>query len=148
MDPKDFRTRGRRPVESWTTGDVAAEFADRLQRVFPSRPLLTNKKRLAKALLPMRSNYGSNAKAEMFLIDLFFLTHSNIVTVSREPHLAIGIYLNYFKTDLERALKSTQKRIVVGKLIANDGREFDNTIPGRAAFKAHETRLRTLVMES
>lgn len=142
MDPKDFRTRGRRPVESWTTWDVAAEFADRLQKAFPTRPTLINKKRLAKALLPMRSQYGSNAKAEMFLVDLFFLTRANIIAVSREPHLAIGIFLNYFKTDLERAIKSSQKQVVVGKLIATDGREFENTIPGRVAYKYHEEKLK------
>lgn len=142
MDPKDFRTRGRRPVESWTTWDVAAEFADRLQKAFPTRPTLINKKRLAKALLPMRSKYGSNAKAEMFLVDLFFLTRANILAVSIDPHLAIGIFLNYFKTDLKRALKCSQNQIVVGKLVASDGSEFDNTIPGRAAFKRYEEKLK------
>ena len=143
MDPKDFRTRGRRPIGSWTTWDVAAEFADRLQKAFPTRPTLINKKRLAKALLPMRSKYGSNAKAEMFLVDLFFLTRANIIAVSKEPHLAIGIFLNYFKTDLDRALNVSQHQIVVGKLIASDGTEFDNTIPGRAAFKHYEEKLKS-----
>jgi hypothetical protein len=142
MDPTDFRTRGRRPVESWTTWDVAAEFANRLQKAFPTRPTLINKKRLAKALLPMRSKYGSNAKAEMFLVDLFFLSRANIIAVSNEPHLAIGIFLNYFKTDLDRALKGSQTQIVVGKLIASDGTEFDNTIPGRVALRHYEEKLK------
>lgn len=149
MDPKDCRTRARRPVEGWTTWDVAAEFAERLQKRFPSKPLLINQKTLAQALLPMRSKYNSNAKAEMILIEKFFGPRGNIKPLLREPHKIVGAFLNTFKTDLEKAISSAAVPAYVESYIyADDGREFLDSIPGRASHKRYNEKLREAAYSS
>lgn len=143
MDPRDCRTRARRPIESWTTWDVAAEFAERLSKRYPLKPLLINQKTLAQALLPMRSKYNSNAKAEMILLEKFFHNNSLVKVAVREPNKIIGTFLNTFKTDLEKAIRlSSEPEYVREVVYADDGQEFDNSIPGRKAMERYNARLR------
>ena len=145
MDPKDCRTRARRPVEGWTTWDVAAEFSERLQKRYPMKPLLINQKTLANALLPMRSKYNSNAKAEMILVEKFFRNNSLVKVAVREPNKIIGTFLNTFKTDLEKAIRiSSEPEYVREVCYADDGEEFDNSIPGRKAMERYNEKLRLL----
>jgi hypothetical protein len=142
VDPKDCRTRARRPVEGWTTWDVAAEFAERLAKRYPLKPLLINQKTLAGALLPMRSNYNSNAKAEMILLEMFFGERGGLKYVVNEPKKIVGAFLNLFKTHLERALASAAAEPYEREVItASDGREFDNSIPGRRSLERYEMKL-------
>lgn len=145
LNPKDFRTRGRRPVESWTHWDVAAEFAYLLQRRYPDVPLLIDKKRLAKALLPMRANYGSTAAIEMKLVEWFFDDRYKLRVAESQPHKIIGTFLNTFKTDLEKARRAVESDMEnEGRsefVYASDGKAFDNSIPGRRRLERYEEKL-------
>lgn len=143
IDPRNFRTRGRRPVESWTTWDVAAEFADRLQSKFPTTPLLINKKQLAEALRPMRSRYGSTALAEMWLLDFYFMDNQRVHLAATAPSKVIGAYLNLFKTHLAKALEASQAPKHEEVVFASDGRAFDNSMPGRKSRERYEEKLKT-----
>ena len=148
MNPKDFRTRGRRPVETWTTWDIAAEFALKLQRRIPNRPVLINKKRLQAALLPMRARYKSTPKAEMFLMDLFFSDRSKVQLAETQPEKVIGAYLNLFKTDLERAIRHSEKQEEPERpiyLFADDGTRFGNSVPGRINLANYNEKIRQAV---
>ena len=142
VDPRDFRTRGRRPVESWTTWDIAAEFADELQKKFPSKPLLINKKQLAAALLPMRSRYGSTAEAEMWLMKIYFMDKAKLRLAVTAPSKVIGAYLNLFKTHLDKAIYAVSQPIHEEFVYADDGREFDNSIPGRLQRDRYNEKLK------
>lgn len=141
MDPKDFRTRGRRPVETWTTWDVAAEFADRLQKKYPTKPLLINKKRLAEALRPMRKNYGSTPEAELWIIKFFFMDPQRARIAETAPSKVVGTFLNLFKTDLEKALSMSRQPKNDEFVYASDGREFDNSMRGRLKRDEYEATL-------
>lgn len=142
MDPRDFRTRARRPVETWTTWDVAAEFADRLQKKYPTKPLLINKKRLAEALRPMRKNFGSTPEAEVWLINYFFMEAYRVRIAETAPSKLIGTFLNLFKTDLARALNSSNEVKTVQVVYALDGTEFDNSMRGRRRRDEYEAKLK------
>jgi DNA-binding transcriptional regulator YhcF (GntR family) len=131
VNPRDHSTRGRRPVESWTTWDVAAEFSYKLQKRFPMRPPLINMKKLEGALRGMRSRYNSNAKAELWLMELLFEDRSKMYLAETQPEKIIGIYLNYFKTDLERAIRISSEPPRDAYCYADDGKKFDNSMPGR-----------------
>lgn len=142
VDPKDCRTRARRPVEGWTTWDVAAEFSERLQKRYPMKPLLINQKTLANALLPMRSKYNSTAKAEMILVDQFFGEKSDLKRVVGQPNKIIGTFLNLFKSNLEAALVQSRLPIHDEWVMASDGRKFDNSMPGRASRDRYNQKLK------
>lgn len=142
LDPKDWRTRARRPVEGWTTWDVAAEFAERLQKRYPMKPLLINQKTLANALLPMRSKYNSNAKAELILVEQFFGERGELKRVVGEPNKIIGAFLNLFKSHLEKAILQAARPVSEDVVYASDGREFDNSMYGRARMARYESELR------
>lgn len=144
MDPKDFRTRGRRPVETWTTWDVAAEFSDRLQKRYPDRPMLVNKKTLAGALLPMRSKFNSNPKVELLLMKWFFEDRHKVRVAERNPQQIIGVFLNTFKTQLTKALSLADIPEVPQFVYADDGKRFDNSMPGRKARDEYNKKQRTL----
>ena len=144
VDPKDFRTRARRPVETWTTWDVAAEFADRLQHQYPKRPLLINKKNLAGALLPMRAKFKSTPQVEMVLMKWFFEDRHKVRVAERDPQKVIGVFLNTFKTDLERAKMVAETPEIPKFVYANDGKRFDNSMPGRRAMKDYNQEIAAL----
>jgi DNA-binding transcriptional regulator YhcF (GntR family) len=131
VNPRDHNTRGRRPVESWTSWDVAAEFSYKLQKRFPMRPPLINMKKLEGALRSMRSRFNSNAKAELWLMELLFEDRSKMQIAETQPEKIIGIYLNYFKTDLERAIRISSEPPRDEYCYADDGKKFDNSMPGR-----------------
>jgi hypothetical protein len=142
MDPRDCRTRARRPVEGWTTWDVAAEFAERLAKRYPLKPLLINQKTLASALLPMRSKYNSNAKVEMILLEQFFGDRSDLKRVVDQPQKIIGTFLNTFKTDLEKVLKIVEREDDEDSyLFADDGTRFENTMRGLMCVRRHNQSL-------
>lgn len=148
VDPKDFRTRARRPVETWTTWDVAAEFADRLQQSYPQRPLLINKKNLAGALLPMRAKFNSTPKVEMILMNWFFEDRQKVRVAERNPQKVIGVFLNTFKTHIEKAKMVAETPVIPQFVYANDGKKFDNSMPGRRAMKDYNQKIAELAHQS
>ncbi len=144
-DPKDFNTRALRPIASWSHWDVAAEFADRLHARYPDRPALINKNRLAKALLPMRSNYDSSPEIELTLIDWFFDDHHKVLLAESQPEKLLGTFLNMFKTNMDKARSAiayaAKYADIPDWVYASDGKRFDNSMPGRYALKEYELEL-------
>jgi len=142
VNPRDFRTRGRRPINEWTSWDVAAEFSDRLQRKLRGYPVVINKKKVEGALRSLRSSSGTTPKVEMMLMKMFFEDKSKWSLAKKEPHKVIGAYLNLFKTDLEGLKRRVEQEHVPSCTYASDGREFDNSIPGRWRRDKYEEKLR------
>jgi DNA-binding transcriptional ArsR family regulator len=144
-DPKDFNTRILRPIASWSHWDVAAEFADRLHARYPDRPALINKTRLAKALLPIRSEYNSTPELELTLIDWFFEDNYKVGLAERNPEKVLGTFLNMFKTNMDKARSAVAYAAryvdVPDWVYASDGKRFDNSMPGRFALKEYEEEL-------
>lgn len=155
-DKRDPATRGRRPQEEWTTYDVAAEFKHQLNRMYPYIPALVNTKNLAGALAKYRKDNGTNALIELELLRMFMADPAQHADWQKnQMHMYLyKRYLKLFQTHMPQALRNLgmamgmpTKQVdavkpKVTKLVASDGAEFDNTIPGRKAFESYEQKLR------
>jgi hypothetical protein len=155
-DKRDPATRGRRPQEEWTTYDVAAEFKYQLSRMYPYIPALVNTKNLAGALAKYRKDNGTTAVIELELLRMFMADPAQHADWQKnQMHMYLyKRYLKLFQTHMPQALKNLgmsmgipAKQVdavkpKVTKLVASDGAEFDNTIPGRKAFESYEQKLR------
>ena len=64
-------------------------------------------------------------------MELLFEDRSKMQIAETQPEKIIGIYLNYFKTDLERAIRISSEPPRDEYCYADDGKKFDNSMPGR-----------------
>ena len=155
-DKRDPKTRGRRPQEEWSTYDVAAEFKHQLNRLYPYIPALVNTKNLAGAMAKYRKENGTNALVELELLRMFIADPAlHADWQKNQMHMYLyKRYLKLFQTHMPQALRNLgmemsmptkqfdEVKARTAKLLASDGREFDNTIPGRMALERHEQKLR------
>lgn len=152
-DPKDFKTRGRRSIDSWTTWDVAAEFAWRLNRKFPMEPLLINQKRIEGYLRKQRASIKTTAKVELKLLDMFFEGNTYFRKGQSDPQTIEVRFFNSVKENINKARQMVDSDMAEAKriserpndweeyLIARDGRRFPNTLLGKKSFDRYEARL-------
>ena len=159
VDKRDPKTRGRRPQEDWTAYDVAAEFRFQLSKLYPYIPALVNTKQLAGALAKYRKDNGTTALVELELLRMFMADPAQHADWQKnQMHMYLyKRYLKMFQTHMPLALKNLGMEMTMptrekpetvertAKLVASDGREFDNTIPGRKALERHEQKLRANV---
>lgn len=159
VSKRDPWTRNQRPMEQWTTADVAAEFSHQMWLRFPKSVTLVNRQRLAGALRGYRSKYDTNATIEMELLKMFFEDDRNLRDAEKYPEKIHGWYLNMFKSHMTRALErlgmeSTQRLLnsqlesdkvtssAVEEIFASDGTPFDNSLIGRRALEQYEKQMR------
>lgn len=155
-DKRDPKTRGRRPQEEWTPGDVAAEFRAQLTKKYPYMPPLVNTKELAGALAKSRKTSGQTPLVELEVLRIFMADPKNHADWEK-AQLHGYLYKRYLKLlqthtpvamknlGLEVTRPETERRVVddkVGKLYASDGTEFDSTLPGKKALERYEQKLR------
>jgi len=151
LSKRDPKTRGKRPEHEWTPMDVAAEFSFRVGRKYPLLPGTVNVRALSGALSKFRKQYGTTALIELELLRLFIADDSNFKQIGDEaPHLyklylaSFGKKMNQARDNLGLGKVAPLKDPVVkiGTLVASDGREFQNSLSGRAQLERYERRLR------
>jgi hypothetical protein len=155
-DKRDPKTRGRRPLEDWTPGDVAAEFRAQLTKKYPYMPPLVNTKELAGALARSRKSSGVTSMIELEVLRLFMADPKNHADWEKSQ-LHGYLYKRFLKmlqTHTPTAMKNLGLNVVrptkevqvfedrVGKVYASDGTEFDSTLPGKKALQRYEQKLR------
>jgi hypothetical protein len=147
----DPKTRGKRPEHEWTAMDVAAEFSYQVGRKYPLLPGTVNVKELSGALRKFRTQYGTTPLVELELLRLFMQDERNFRDIGDEaPHL-YKKYLASFGKKMNQARENLGLNKVTAKvetaqtsdrLVASDGRSFQNSLSGRAQLKRHEERLK------
>ena len=155
-DKRDPRTRGRRPDIEWTPADVAAEFAFQLGRKYPLLPGLFKTKELTGALRQNRSKFGITALIELEILRLFMGDERLHSADMSQAQYFYKRYLKMFTTHMDQALMNLgmpSRQVLAGEVdeqdadeyvYASDGREFDNSLSGRAALQRYEEKLRDL----
>lgn len=153
-DKRDPKTRGRRPEHEWTPADVAVEFAYQLGRKYPLLPGLFKTKELTGALRQNRTKYGVTALIELEILRMFLgdsRMHSNDMSQAQYLYKR---YLKMFTTHMDQALMNLgmpSRQALVADVdeedideyvYASDGREFDNSLSGRAAMERYEEKMR------
>lgn len=154
-DKRDPKTRGRRPQEEWTAADVAVEFSYLLSKKFPYLPGTFQTSPLRGALAKNRKQWGFTAIIELELLRLFIADDRNWRDAEQKPDLLYKRYLKMFTTHLTQAhsnlgLPSPRQLADAGTtyekadefVYATDGREFDNSIPGRKRLAKYEEKLK------
>jgi len=154
-DARDPKTRGRRPQETWTPSDVAAEFAFLLGKKYPYLPGLVQSRELRGALAQNRKKYGITAVIEMEMVRLFLGDSRMHQDAEKNPQYLHRRFLKMFNTHMDQALQNLgmpSRKILAQVEVANDertdyvyasdGREFDNSIVGRKALARYEEKLR------
>lgn len=158
-DRRDPKTRGRRPEAEWTPIDVAMEFSFQLARKYPLIPGLISTKQLSGALAANRKKFGISAPIEMEIMRLFLGDERKHFdwNVNENYKLLYKRFLRMFTTDMDRALNnlgmpSRRELVQIDAEVADepteeyvyasDGRQFDNSIPGRKSLERYEEKLR------
>ncbi|CAB4123896.1 hypothetical protein UFOVP45_52 [uncultured Caudovirales phage] len=154
-DKRDPKTRGRRPQEEWTAADVAVEFSHLLCKKYPYLPGTLQTSPLRGALAANRKKYGYTPLVELELLRLFIGDGRNHSDAETKPDMLYKRYLRMFQTHMDEALKNlgmpSRKELANPELVhekiseylyASDGREFDNSIPGRRRLEQYEEKLR------
>jgi len=147
----DPKTRGKRPEHEWTAMDVAAEFSYQVGRKYPLLPGTVSVKQLSGALRKFRTQYGTTPLIELELLRLFLGDERNFKDIGDEAPLLYKKYLASFGTKMNQArenlglnkmtakIETTQAS---DKLVASDGRTFQNSLSGRAQLERYEKRLK------
>lgn len=147
----DPKTRGKRPEHEWTPMDVAAEFSFQVGRKYPLLPGTVNVKALSGALAKFRKQYNTTALIELELLKIFLGNEDNFKHIGDEAPFLYKKFLSSFGYNMNRARenlglsKITVKVDTVeksDKLVASDGRTFQNSLSGRAQLERHEKRLK------
>lgn len=137
--------RSEKPIESWSGNDVASEFASRVYEKVRGIPGLVNTSRLAIALNTNRKKFGITASQEMGALEKFFADERNLATIKKFPKNSHGIFLNSITKyvsefgEVEPSVDTVAQDVYV---YASDGKEFDNSMPGRMALQRYETKLK------
>lgn len=155
-DARDPKTRGRRPQEQWTAADVAVEFSFQLARKYPYLPGTFQTSPLRGALARNRKQYGITPLVELEVLRMFLGDKRNHHDAEEKPDLLYKRYLKMFQTHMGEALKNlgmpSMKELANADLVqerveeyvyASDGREFDNSIPGRRKLQKYEEKLKS-----
>jgi hypothetical protein len=146
----DPKTRGRRPEHEWTAMDVAAEFSFQVGRKYPLLPGTVSVKSLSGAIAKFRKQYETNALIELELLRLFMADESNFKNIGDEAPFLYKMFLASFGKKMNQARENLGLNKITAKLdttptsarlLASDGRTFQNSISGRAQLERHEKRL-------
>ena len=146
----DPKTRGRRPEHEWTPMDVAAEFSFQVGRKYPLLPGTVNVKTLSGALAKFRKQYDTTPLIELELLRLFMADESNFRNIGDEAPFLYKMFLSSFGKKMNQARENLGLGRINAKLdteptsarlIASDGRTFQNSLSGRAQLERHEKRL-------
>jgi hypothetical protein len=147
----DPKTRGKRPEHEWTAMDVAAEFSYQVGRKYPLLPGTVSVKQLSGALRKFRTQYGTTPLIELELLRLFLGDERNFKDIGDEAPLLYKKYLASFGTKMNQARENLGLNKVTAKiettqasdkLVASDGRTFQNSLSGRAQLERYEKRLK------
>jgi len=152
------QTRMLRPNYDWTPYDVAAEFDSRLRNLLPVMPQSINTKNIAGALGKYRKEFGSNALIELEVMRMFFEDTWVREDLRSKLGLVTGRFLKAMSTSFEQAVKNLNlppleaphevsefSEQVDEFVFAEDGKRFDNSMPGRLALAKHEEKMRRKV---
>jgi hypothetical protein len=137
--------RSEKDLSSWTASDVASEFAVRVYAKVRGIPGLVNTKRLAIALAANRKKFGVTATQELAALEKFFADERNMATIKKFPKNSHGIFLNAIthylaeNVSVEVAIATEEQAVYV---YASDGKQFDNSMPGRASMARYEDKLK------
>jgi biotin operon repressor len=148
ISKRDPKTRRLRPQEEWTAADVASEFAFRIYDRVRGIPGLINTAALRGLLSANRKKFGVTAVIEMEVMDKFFADERNLALIKRMPKNSHGIFANAITTNLSEVTSKyemdepldTEEKL--DYISASDGRQFDNSMPGRKALERYEEKLR------
>jgi hypothetical protein len=131
--------------------DVAAEFSFRVGRKYPLLPGTVNVRALSGALSKFRKQYGTTALIELELLRLFVFDESNFKHIGDEAPTLYKLYLASFGKKMNQARENLglgkvapikEPVVKIASLTASDGREFQNSLSGRAQLERYEKRLR------
>ena len=151
ISKRDPKTRGKRPEHEWTPMDVAAEFSFRVGRKYPLLPGTVNVRALSGALSKFRKQYGTTALIELELLRLFMADERNFKQIGDEAPNLYKLYLASFGKKMNQARENlglhrvASEKTPVAKMAtitASDGREFQNSMSGRAQLERYEQKLR------
>jgi len=152
LSKRDPKTRGKRPEHEWTPMDVAAEFSFCVGRKYPLLPGTVNVRALSGALSKFRKQYGTTALIELELLRMFMADESNFKSIGDEAPNLYKLYLASFGKKMNQARENlglgriSEKKLPTDKmavLIASDGREFQNSMSGRAQLERYEQKLKS-----
>ena len=151
VSKRDPKTRGKRPEHEWTPMDVAAEFSFRVGRKYPLLPGTVNVRALSGALSKFRKQYGSTALIELELLRMFMTDETNFRSIGDEAPNLYKLYLASFGKKMNQARENlglgriSEKKLSVktasSTIVASDGREFQNSMSGRAQLEKYEKKL-------
>jgi hypothetical protein len=138
---KQKQHRSERPTDAWTASMMASEFASRVYAKVRGIPGLVNTQRLTIALNVNRKKFGITAAQEYAALEKFFADERNLATIRKFPKGAHGTFLNAITKHVAAtgAVDSVQSDVYV---YASDGKEFDNSMPGRKALERYEEKLK------
>ena len=151
ISKRDPKTRGKRPEHEWTPMDVAAEFSFRVGRKYPLLPGTVNVRALSGALSKFRKQYGTTALIELELLRMFMADERNFKQIGDEAPNLYKLYLASFgkkmnqareNLGLGRVAKEKTPTVKMATITASDGREFQNSMSGRAQLERYEQKLR------
>jgi MarR family len=137
--------RAEKAIEKWSASDVASEFAVRVYAKVRGIPGLVNTKRLSIALAQNRKKFGVTAVQEMAALEKFFSDERNMATIRKFPKNSHGVFLNAItkylaeNVSVETAVAVETETVYV---YASDGKQFDNSMPGRASLARYEEKLK------
>ncbi len=150
LSKRDPKTRGKRPEHEWTPMDVAAEFSFRVGRKYPLLPGTVNVRALSGALSKFRKQYGTTALIELELLRMFMSDEYNFKSIGDEAPNLYKLYLASFGKKMNQARENlgigriSEKKLSIDKmaiLTASDGREFQNSMSGRAQLERYEKKI-------
>jgi len=150
LSKRDPKTRGKRPEHEWTPMDVAAEFSFRVGRKYPLLPGTVNVRALSGALSKFRKQYGTTALIELELLRMFMADEYNFKSIGDEAPNLYKLYLASFGKKMNQARDNlgigriSEKKLSIDKmaiLTASDGREFQNSMSGRAQLERYEKKI-------
>jgi len=147
----DPKTRSLRPRNEWTAADVASEFAVRIYAKVPNTPGIVNTAELRQILARNRKAFKVTAELEMEAMDRFFEDTRVMHRIMLDPyksHLKFIAALQGKYTKLRHQVTGEEIEVKVDTpqevryLVATDGRQFDNSMPGRIALEKYEESLK------
>lgn len=134
--------REQKPIEKWTSADVASEFAARIYAKVRGIPGLINTRNLAMALASNRKKHGVTAVQEMAAMEKFFGDERNFTTIRKFPKNAHGMFLNAITHYLASAPVAASGPQPEKYVYASDGTKFDNSMFGRLELQEYESSLK------
>jgi hypothetical protein len=147
---REPKTRHSRPIEEWTPADMATEFSYRVYQALPGIPGVVNTRNLWGALAKNRKQFGVTAVLEYEVLEKYFADARNLTSLKQAPAYAHAKFLTFLTNNIQAVasdlgVEDQPEDIpvieVANKYVyANDGRRFDNSMPGRLALKQYEKR--------